>query len=184
MRQRKSGPWPWVALLLATGLFVFAGPLDIAARLLNYLTLTEAEIVKDAQAYLDERADLGQAACLYVVTCDGGEARLTLVPDLTDDILEQVREDVWHRRTSGFCPGRTTNIGLELVPKDGGEPLGSSQGLARWSFFNDRFVSRSSRSQSGSFSEEPWEPCTLGRAFIRNTPALSPQTPPPVSADH
>lgn len=182
-QPRKGGPWPWVAFVVAAGLFVFAGPLDIATRLLNFSTLTKEEVVSDAQTYLDQRGDQAQAACLYVVTCDEGRARLTLVPDLTDGIVKQLRKDAWHRRTSGFCPGRTTNIGLELIPEDGGEPLGSSQGLARWSFFNDRFIPRSGRFQSGSFSNEPWEPCTLERALIRSPETAASQTPQPAAAE-
>ncbi|MFY8143081.1 MAG: hypothetical protein ACOVMT_04260 [Caulobacter sp.] len=174
-----------VALVTIGGLVaIFGGPLDVSARLFNFAMLTEPKLIKEAHAYIDERTDGRQAACLYVVNCDGGSARLTLVSDLATWNLEDTKRDIWRRGSSGFCPGRTTNIGLQLIPEPGAQPDVESHMLSRWSFFNDRFIPRSGRFQSGAFSDKDWEPCTLERALIRSTPSLNPQTPPPVSADH
>ncbi len=169
---------PAAALLLVSLALTFCGPLDTAARLYNFSALTNEKVVREARDYVDQRADGQQAACLYVVRCDGDKARLALVPALTASALKEAKGDIWQRRTSGFCPGRTTNIGLQLIPEIGGEPQIESIALARWSFFNDRFIPRSGRFQSGSFSDEPWEPCTLERALIRSPGAATPQTPP------
>ena len=181
-RRRRTLLWPAAALLLVSLVLAFCGPLDSAVRLYNFSALTHDELVREARVYVDQRADGRQAACLYVVRCDGGRARLGLVPALTAPELEAAKGDIWHRRTSGFCPGRTTNIGLQLIPETAGKPQIESISLARWSFFNDRFIPRSGRFQSGSFSDEPWEPCTLERALIRSPGAPTPQTPPPASA--
>ena len=178
-RRRRSGFAPWLAMAVVTGVVVFCGPFDVALRLLNFFTLTKEEVLRGARIYVDERTDGRQAACLYIVSCDDGPARLTLVSNLTPEIMREAKGDIWHRRSSGFCRGRTTNIGLELIPEVGGEPQGGSNGLARWSFFNDRFIPRSGRFQSGSFSDKPWEPCTFEKALIRSRPVATPQTPPP-----
>lgn len=177
-------PLALIALVTIGGLaVVFGGPLDISVRLLNFTRLTEHKLIKEAHVYIDQRTDGRQAACLYVVDCDGGAARLTLVSDLAAWRLEDTKRDIWRRRSSGFCPGRTTNIGLQLIPEPGAQPYVESHMLSRWSFFNDRFIPRHGRFQSGAFSDKEWEPCTLERALIRSTPSLNPQIPPRVSAD-
>lgn len=181
-KRGRNNPLALLALVTIGGLaFAFAGPLDVSVRLLNFAMLTEPKLIKEAHAYIDERTDGGQAACLYVVDCDSGAARLTLVSDLTAWRLEDTKRDIWRRGSSDFCPGRTTNIGLQLIPEPGAHPDVDSHMLSRWSFFNDRFIPRHGRFQSGAFSDKDWEPCTLERALIRSTPTLNPRTPPPAS---
>lgn len=180
--RRRTLLWQTSALILVGLVLAFCGPLDSVVRLYNFSTLTQDKLVREARVYVDQRADGRQAACLYVVRCDGGRARLGLFPALTATELEAAKGDILHRRTSGFCSGRTTNIGLKLIPEATGEPQIESISLSRWSFFNDRFIPRSGRFQSGSFSDEPWEPCTLERALIRSPGDPTPQLPPPASA--
>lgn len=180
-RGRRTLLWLAAALLVSLVL-TFCGPLDSTVRLYNFSALTHDKLVREARVYVDQRADGQQAACLYVVRCDEGRARLELVPALTAPELAAVKGDIWHRRTSGFCPGRTTNIGLQLIPETTGEPQIESISLARWSFFNDRFIPRSGRFQSGSFSDEPWEPCTRERALIRSPESLAQPASPPAAS--
>ncbi len=151
------------AIILA---FLFAGPLDYGLRYAHYKTLTKQELVSGARIYIQNRTNGRQLACLYAVACDGDEARLVLIDDPVAWNFDESKQSIWRRRFEDFCPGRTTNFGLQLVPIEEAEPAGRGTALARWSFFNDRFIPNNSRVvQSGSFSDQPWEECTPEKAL-------------------
>lgn len=139
---------------------VFFGPLDYGLRYIHFMALTKDKLLSGTDAYIRNHTDGNQAACLYVVRCEDGNARLDLVEDLDTWDFPESKRTIWRRRFSDVCQGRTTNIGLQLIPQAGGEPLSESTAFARWSFFNDRFVPRQSRIQGGAFSDQAWAPCT------------------------
>ena len=150
------------ALILAA---MFLGPLDNAITYVHFRTLTKAKLEHGARSYIRDGLDRHQMACLYVVACDGETARLELVQDPDAWDLKAAKQTIWRRRFQDFCPGRTTNIGLRLIPMEDARPLPESNALARWSFFNDRFIPRQSRFQTGAFSDAPWEDCTAEKAL-------------------
>lgn len=107
-------------------------------------------------------------ACLYTVVCPpGGEAQLQLRTSLTQAELEQVKNTIWRRKFEGYCPGRTTNFGLENS--------GEAEALARgWDRYRRRDVWTSAgglmgengRFSGGSFAPfNGWTPCTRDLAY-------------------
>ena len=132
---------------------------DWPIRYAKFNSLTTTDIVQDAERYVQRHSDVG-LACVYAVECDSGRARLQLIKDVGTWDIEVTKELTWRRRFEEFCPGRTTNIAMELLPSRDGS-WSSSTGLARWSFRHDKFIPRLGRFQSGSFSQEAdWERCT------------------------
>jgi hypothetical protein len=147
--------------------FVFFGPVDYAQRYLHFSALSKERLIQEAKVYIRDRAGGDQMACLYVVECDGENARLELVSDISGWDFQAAKDRIWRRRFSNYCPGRTTNFGLHLIPRAGHMPEMDDTSHARWSFFNDRFIPQASNFQSGSFSDQPWEQCTPERAIVR-----------------
>lgn len=152
------------SLTIAAELF---GPLDYALKYYHFKTLTKERLVHEAQAYIDERAGGGQMACVYFVSCDGERARLEMVEDADLWDFLDAKGEIWRRRFNDYCPGRTTNIALHLIPLEGQETRIDAVSHARWSFVNDRFIPRHGRFQNGSFTDQPWERCTPEKALVR-----------------
>ena len=149
--------WVLVFLLL---LFAFAGPLDGIIRYANFTSLTKEKLVARADDYIRDRVPGDQLVCLYVVNCEGDRARLELVKHLDAWDFGAAKQRIWKRRFSAFCPGRTANFGIQVIPKTGEQSEIEAIAQARWVFFNDHFIPKHGRFQSGAFSEEPWESCT------------------------
>ena len=152
--------------------FVFFEPVDYALKYLHFSELSKERLIDQAKVYIRDRAGGDQMACLYVVECDGEHARLELVSDIVGWDFQAAKDRIWRRRFSNYCPGRTTNFGLNLIPRAGisHAPWASFNAAiahARWSFVNDRFIPERGRFQSGSFSDQPWESCTPDRAIVR-----------------
>src|SRR5215475_11988772 len=145
----------------------YDGPLEYALKYLQFSALSKERLISQAEAYIRGVACGDQMACLYVVACDGEHARLELVSDIAGWDFRAAKDRIWRRRFSNYCPGRTTNFGLHLIPRAGHEPEIEAISHARWSFFNDRFIPERGRFQSGSFSDQPWEQCTPERAIVR-----------------
>jgi hypothetical protein len=164
--------WKWLlrfALVAALAIaFVFFGPLEYALKYLHFSALSKERLIRETKVYIRDRAGGDQMACLYVVECDGEHARLELVSDIVGWNFRAAKDRIWRRRFSwNYCPGRTTNFGLHLIPRAGHEPEIEATSHARWSFFNDRFIPQWGRFQSGSFSDQPWERCTPERVIVR-----------------
>ena len=162
------------ALVLVTGGFLipfkYEGPLQYALKFLNFWTLSKERLIDGAKAYIRVVAGDDQMACLYVVACDGEHARLELVSDIAGWNLQAAKDRIWRRRFSNYCPGRTTNFGLHLIPQAG--PAGRQEidrrAHARWSFLDDGFIAQWSKfGGGGSFTDQPWEQCTPERAIVR-----------------
>jgi len=149
---------------VAMALFFASGP---ALSLLHFRQLSKQKVIAEANNYIERHSESRRIACLYVVSCEGGRARLAIVPDVNGWDIGQTKARIWRRRFSDHCAGATANIGLQLAPEPGGSDVGDSMDQARWSFFNDRFVPLRSRASHGAFSEEPWERCTEARAVLR-----------------
>lgn len=161
---RKAGLFAVLAFVLA-----FCGPMETAQRFISFQTLSKHKLLEEARIYIDDRAGGEQMACLYAVSCEGGRARLSAVSNLAEWDLEATQEEIWSRRFSDYCPGRTANLALHLIPMEGAEEQMRALSHARWSFMHDRFIPISGRFQSGSFSEEPWERCTPENAIAFGT---------------
>jgi hypothetical protein len=133
---------------------------DLPLRYASWKNLSKAELIEEADVYLKNYTNGGQA-CLYAVDCRSGRAELVLVKDLETWDIEKTKDIVWRRRFSSFCPGRTANFGLHVIPaNEQDEPPVQSIETARWSFYHDRFLPRYGRFQGGSFSEADWEKCS------------------------
>lgn len=186
----KSPPRSTVRLQLVIALaiaFVFFGPLENALKYLHFSTLSKERLIREAKVYIRDRvlvrcanaaqpnqcrasspADGDQMACLYVVACDGEHAHLELVSDIVGWDFRAAKDKIWRRRFSNYCPGRTTNFGLHLIPRAGYERLSEAESHAIWSFVDDRFIPQWNRFEGASFSQDrPWEQCTPGRAIVR-----------------
>jgi hypothetical protein len=168
--------WKWpLRFVLVAALaiaFVFFEPVDYALKYLHFSALSKERLIHQAKAYIRDRAGGDQVACLYVVECDGEHARLELVSDIISWDFRAAKDRIWRRRFSNYCPGRTTNFGLNIIPRAGishapWSSFNPAIAHARWSFVNDRFIPERGRFQSGSFSDQPWESCTPDRAIVR-----------------
>jgi hypothetical protein len=147
--------------------FVFFGPLEYALKYLHFSALSKERLIRETNVYIRDIAGGDQMACLYVVECDGENARLELVSDIVGWDFRAAKDRIWRRRFSNYCPGRTTNFGLHLIPRAGDKPEIDRRSHARWSFFDDRFIPQWDRFQDGSFSDQPWEQCTPERTIVR-----------------
>jgi hypothetical protein len=150
----------------------YDGPLEYALKYLQFSALSKERLISQAEAYIRGVAGGDQMACLYVVACDGEHARLELVSDIAGWDLQAAKDRIWRRRfsISNYCPGRTTNFGLHLIPQAG--PAGRQEidrrAHARWSFLDDGFIAQWSKfGGGGSFTDQPWEQCTPERAIVR-----------------
>jgi hypothetical protein len=162
--------WKWplrFALVTALAIaFVFFGSLEYPLKYLHFSALSKERLIHEAKAYIRDVAGGDQMACPYVVECDGEHARLELVSDIVGWDLQAAKDRIWRRRFSDYCPGRTTNFGLHLIPRAGRTEI-ERRSHARWSFFDDGFRAQWSRFEGGSFTDQPWEQCTPERAIVR-----------------
>lgn len=157
----KRSNWLWAgAGLVGIAGWVLLEPYGF--RLVHFRLLNKDRVVREAEAYVRDRTrDPHQKACLYVVRCDGQRARLERVTNTDTLDFEALKRTIWHRRTdTTYCPGRTVNIALHLIPDDGHDPELESTSHAVWSFYNNRFIPRWGRFHSSTFSDQPWEACT------------------------
>ena len=172
MTKAAKNKWPKpfriivIILLCFVGFVVFIEVWDKATRYINWKTLTKDELVKGAQTYIEKRIGVSASACLYVVDCSKGEARLRMVNDIPSWDLDADRDMIWKRRFTRTCQGRTTNIGISVIPEAEQPALYKSTSLAMWSFYNDRFIPTYGRFQSGSFSTNSYEQCTHEKAIV------------------
>ena len=156
-------------LLMATIVSLIAD--DYLSRYISWQSLDKERLEEGFGKYLDRYGIEGEyRACVYAVSCEDGGARLEVIDNWNRWSIEETKAIIWHRRFYDFCPGRTANLGLHIIPANSQSsslPFGTQ--TARWSFIHDRFLPRFGSHQSGSFSEEPWERCTLPRAQIGGT---------------
>jgi hypothetical protein len=167
MTRWWKSPLGIAALLVASAVLAFFGPLDYALKYLHFSALTKERLMQETHTYIRDRAGGDQMACLYVVQCDGDRARLELVQEIDSWDFDAAKNRIWRRRFSNYCTGRTTNLALHLIPHEGHEPQIDALAHARWSFFNDRFIPLRGRFQSGAFTDQPWERCTPEAAIVR-----------------
>jgi hypothetical protein len=105
-------------------------------------------------------------ACFYTVKCVNGEAVLELRSNLTQSELDKVKATIWRRRFEGYCPGRTTNFGLENSGEAEALERGWDDYRRRDIWFDGGFVGEHGRFWGGSFAPEgSWSPCTRENAY-------------------
>lgn len=140
-----------VAITLGIGLTLTGGywTADSYPRYSSWRDLSLPTLKSSALAYYN-----GAAVCLYVVDCASGVARLRLVRNDAALDLEALKATIWRRRFERYCEGRTENIVID-TPR-GGQ---GSNNDARWSFFNNRFITNHGHFQGSSASVYPFESC-------------------------
>jgi hypothetical protein len=143
-------------LLVAIPLFIYL-LLDYVPRYLSWRFLSAQEIVVKAKVYSG-----GVPACLYVVECSSGVPRLNLVSDIRELDIFELKKQIWNRRFHRYCEGATENIVLDFP-----ESTKNSHNIsdARWSFYNDRFITNNGHFQGSYVSQYPWEMCTESNVF-------------------
>jgi hypothetical protein len=140
---------------------------DYAIRFRDFARLSKETLVREAHAYIRDRTDGHQMACLYVVQCDGEHARLEIVAEISSLDLQAVKDRIWRRRFSDYCSGRTANFALHLIPREGHEEQPDRVAHAFWTFRGNGFYPRFTRFWGGAFTDQPWERCTPGKAIAR-----------------
>lgn len=153
-KQKLSRLWA-VALLIAIPPFGYFLP-DYLPRYLSWYSLSTQKIKEQARNY-----SRNFPACLYIVECSSGEPRLTLITDSEKLDTAELKKLIWKRRFYGYCEGPTENIVLDF-PAIVKESSGISD--ARWSFYNDKFITNNGRFQGSSVSRYSWERCTKRKA--------------------
>tara|TARA_B100000678_G_scaffold95898_1_gene80188 strand:- start:16177 stop:16701 length:525 start_codon:yes stop_codon:yes gene_type:complete len=160
-----------IAIAAIPGLFILGIALPYGVTAFNWFTLSKAELVSGVESFRwrydgPNYSSLGNAyACLYAVSCETDRPKLVPITDLENWDFKSTKSTIWKRRFSNECPGRTANFGLHWVDASDSEIPGFLEN-AYWSFFNDRFLMRHGRFNSGSFSEEPWQRCTPEIAIL------------------
>ena len=169
--RRRYRRWIWISLAVLFPILAIP-TYEFLARYLSWKTMSKAELIEEADVYLQNYTDGGQA-CLYAVDCQSGRAVLVLVKDVEAWDIEETKDLVWRRRFSDFCPGQTANFGLHVITTPASDQITSlveSNRWARWSFYNDRFLPSYGRFQGGAFSEGQIDRCTEPYAVVRREP--------------
>lgn len=153
-RQRFLTPWRLLAFWLLALALYFLTPV---ARLVSWLTLDVPTLNGFIDKHMREVHANVPFACLYTVTCSTGGAAMEIQVELTPEELVTAKREIWRRRFEDYCTGRTANIGLE----HGGNEYPEQD---KWAFGHG-FGGATGFGQSGSFSAEPWTPCTRDLAY-------------------
>lgn len=134
-------------------------------KAVSFLSLDVPKLNRMIDEHMREAHGTAEYACLYTVICPTGEAELQLRTSLTQADLDAVKSTMWRRKFEDYCPGRTTNFGLE----NSGE---AEAGKPGWENYRRRdvwsdggFMGESGRFWGGSFSAGPWTPCTRDKAY-------------------
>lgn len=140
-------------------LLLIVGPVHWGLRYQSWSELSKDKLIRSANSYIAHRAP-GNGACLFVVECKSGRARLKLIKSMKDWDFEASKQIVWDRKFDGICQGLTANFALELV-NDNPQSQKTFEGSRRavWSFYNDQFVPIRTRFGFAAFSEAETEPC-------------------------
>jgi hypothetical protein len=146
-----------LVLLIAIPLFLYF-LLDYLPRYLSWYSLSTQEIKEKAQIYAKNFP-----VCLYIVECSSGEPRLTLVSNIEKLDIAELKQLIWKRRFYKYCEGYTENLVLDFPVK-----VKQSISDARWSFYNDRFITNHGHFQGSYVSQFPWEQCTESTAILGN----------------
>lgn len=146
--------WRLVLFWLAALALYFLTPL---ARYVSWLTLDVPSLNGHIDKHMREVHRDVPFACLYTVTCKSGGAAMEIQVELTPEELITAKREIWRRRFEDYCPGRTANIGLE----HGGDKYPAQD---KWAFGHG-FGGATGFGQGGSFSAEPWTPCTRELAY-------------------
>lgn len=144
-------------LLITIPAFVYF-LLDYLPRFLSWYSLSAQEIKEKAKVYSRKLP-----VCLYIVECSSGEPKLTLVTDFERLDMGELKQLIWKRKFYKYCEGATENIVLDFP-----ENVKKSQHIsdARWSFYNDRFISNHGRFQGSYVSQYPWAQCKKSNAIL------------------
>lgn len=133
--------------------------LDYIPRYLSWYNLSHDEIREKALNFSN-----GQPVCLYVVDCSTDVARLELIRDETELDTDRLKSVFWKRRFEGYCEGHTEDIVIDIPDNPQSE---GRKDDARWSFFNDRFITNHGRFQGSAGSFYPFEECTINDVLWR-----------------
>ena len=131
--------------------------LDYFPRYISWNLLTSKEIKEKAEDY-----SRNLPVCLYVVECSSGVPKLKLVADIQKLDMTELKILILKRRIFNYCEGATENIVLDYP-----ENVKNSHVIddARWSFYNDRFITNHGRFQGSYVSQYPWVQCTESNAI-------------------
>lgn len=130
---------------------------DNLPRYLSWQSLSTDKIETKAKIYSG-----GIPACLYVVECSSGNPKLKLVENIGDLDVVELKELIWRRRFYKYCEGSTENIVLDYPSRI---KLSENISDARWSFYNDRFVTNNGHFQGSYVSQFQWETCTKSKVL-------------------
>lgn len=150
MKRVKKG---LLSIVVATALSVLLyAALDNVPRYVSWLTLSLDKLKQDALVYSN-----GKPVCLYIVDCSTDVARLKLIRNETELDIEKLKSVIWQRRFSNYCEGYTENIVIDIPAASTTE---GRRDDARWSFYNDRFITNHGHFQGSAASFYPFEGCT------------------------
>lgn len=130
-------------------------------RYLSWRNLGADELRKDALRYSN-----GQPVCLYVADCSTDVARLKLIRNEADLDIDKLKNIFWRRRFDGYCKGYTEDIVID-IPHD--LPTKGPKDDARWSFYNNRFITNHGHFQGSAGSFYPYEKCTVNNTLWGRT---------------
>lgn len=138
-----------------------------AWKAVHWLTLDLPKFNRMVDKHMREFHGTAEYACVYTVNCATGEALLQLRTSLTQAELDTVKKTVWRRRFENYCPGRTTNFGIE---NSGEAEYLHRPGWERYRrrdiWFDGDFVGEDGNFWGGSFAPPGgWTPCTRDNAY-------------------
>ncbi|MEJ2345794.1 MAG: hypothetical protein P8090_10360 [Gammaproteobacteria bacterium] len=151
-RTRPIGPFVFFTAVVTTVSLMYIA-LDKVPRYLSWRDLNVGKIKQEALRYSS-----GQPVCLYVVDCSTDVARLKLIRNEAGLDIDKLKDVFWRRRFDGYCKGYTEDIVID-IPDD--LATGGRKDDARWSFYNDRFITNHGRFQGSAGSFYPYEKFTV-----------------------
>lgn len=133
---------------------------------IDWVTLDLVKFNRLIGRHLREAHGTADYACVYTVNCASGDAMLELRTHLTQSDFEPIKATIWRRKFENYCPGRTTNFGIE----NSGEADAIAQG---WEDYRRRdiwvdggFIGEDGRYSGGSFApKDSWTRCTRDKAY-------------------
>jgi hypothetical protein len=133
---------------------------------LDWLMLDLSKFNDLVDEHMRQAHETAEYACVYTFKCENGAAVLELRTSLTEAEFDAVKASIWRRKFEDYCPGRTTNFGIE----NSGEAEALEQGWENYRrrdiWFDGGFMGESGRFAGGSFAPAGgWQRCTRDKAY-------------------
>jgi len=132
----------------------------------NWVLLDLTRFNREVDQHMRNFHGTAEYACVYTFACVNNEAVLELRTHLSPSQFSSVKAAVWRRKFENYCPGPTTNFGLENSGETEAIANGKNDDRRRDIWFDGAFEGADGNFFGGSFAPEGrWTPCTRDKAY-------------------